>query len=145
MKANSAAWHSVDSAARARLEKENQALGSQLGATYKNGSWYKDGKPLYHTGGIAGEMNFRSSQMLMPDEIQAILRKGEPVLTPEQVSQLVGTGQATERTVNHNYYGPLIENSGDVHLEDKADIESYNREQVHIVRQMIARGEQVDG
>ncbi|MGI2294181.1 hypothetical protein [Paenibacillus sp. GXUN7292] len=147
MQANSAAWHTADSAARQRLSAENKAIGTSLGATYNNGEgrWYKDGVPLYHSGGIVGEMNFRSPELLMPDEIVSILRRSETVLTPEQVSGLVEAGQSAGRTINHNYYGPLIENSGDVHLEDDTDVESYYREQDHLVRQMIARGERADG
>lgn len=147
MQANSAAWHTADAAGKKRLSEDNKAIGQSMGATYNSteGKWYKNGAPLYHTGGIAGEMNFRSAELLMPDEIVSILRRSETVLTPDQVSSLVGAGQPEGRAVTHNYYGPLIENSGDVHLEDDADIESYHREQEHLARQLIARGERADG
>ncbi|MEK3882428.1 phage tail tape measure protein [Paenibacillus sp. PL2-23] len=149
MQANSAAWHSADAAGKKQLSEANKAIGSSMGANYNSaeGRWYKNGVPIYHVGGVAGEMNFRSPEMLMPDEINAILRRGETVMTPEQVDSLVAaaSGQSTGRTVMHNYYGPFIENSGDVHLEDDTDIESYYREQEHLVRQMIARGERADG
>jgi hypothetical protein len=147
MQANSAAWHSANAAGKKQLSDDNKAIGASMGATYNSaeGKWYKNGVPLYHSGGIAGEMNFRSAYELAPDEINAILRRGEPVLTPDQVSSLVGAGQEQSKVIHHNYNAPLIENSGDVHLEDDADIESYHREQEHLVRQLIARGERADG
>lgn len=141
MKANSAAWHSADAAARKRLEADNHALGSQIGATYKNGRWLLDGAPLYHSGGIAGEMNFRSPKLLMPDEIAAILKRGEPVLTPQQISSLVSAGSSNQAPVVNNYNAPLIEHSGDIILEDQADIRSYQSEQASVAQQLLAKGE----
>jgi len=144
MEANSNAWHTSSKEQKQTLSDSNKKLGEKLGAQYnsKEGKWYKDGIKLFHTGGIAGAGNFSAGNMLMPDEIAAILRTGEVILTPQQITDLVmkrDTGD--EKIIHHNYYGPLIENSGDVRLEDQADINSYHREQDHLVRQMIARGE----
>ncbi|RJE90672.1 phage tail tape measure protein [Paenibacillus sp. 1011MAR3C5] len=144
MEANSKAWHTEGKDQKQKLSDSNKELGEKLGAHYnsKEGKWYKDGVKLFHTGGIAGVSNFSAGNMLMPDEIAAILRAGEVILTPQQITDLVMKREAgEERIVHHNYYGPLIENNGDVRLEDQADINSYHREQDHLVRQMIARGE----
>ena len=48
----------------------------------------KKNMPKYHTGGVAGEFNFRSSAGLDPDEMLALIRKGENVLTDKQVGAL---------------------------------------------------------
>lgn len=143
MMANSGMWSSASADERRRLDAENERLGASIGATKNTneGKWYKaDGTPLYHTGGIAGEMNFRSGDMLMPDEIGAILKRGEPVLTTEQIGSLVGSGAQGKQVVN-NYNGPLVEHSGDVILEDQADIRTYHKEQDEVARQLLAKGE----
>lgn len=143
MQANSAAWSSASASERKRLEAENQRLGTSIGATYKSsdGRWYKsDGTPLYHSGGIAGVANFQSGSRLLPDELSAILRVGESILTPQQIRSLAGAGDAG-KSVTNNYYGPLVEHSGDVRLEDGTDIRTYHREQSDIARQLLARGE----
>lgn len=90
MKANSAAWNSTDdSGKRASYENANeflaQTLGSYLGKPVqkKNGVWYLGDQELYklstyHTGGIAGD-----TPTLKQDEVMAILKKGEPVLSED--------------------------------------------------------------
>lgn len=145
MIANSAEWNGGTPERRKELEAQNQMLGTSIGATYNSskGRWMKaDGTPLYHTGGIAGEMNFRSGDDLMPDEINAILKRGEPVLTPQQVASLVSSGSNNQpASVVNNYNAPLIEHSGDIILEDQADIKSYHSEQSTVAQQLLAKGE----
>ncbi|MBB6689905.1 hypothetical protein H7B90_00675 [Cohnella xylanilytica] len=146
MQANSDAWKTASAAERKALEAANEKLGASIGATKNSGTgvWSDaSGKPLYHTGGIAGVANFRSEDRLLPDELAAILRIGEPVLTPKQVGSLVTAGAGGGDTI-HNYYGPLIEHSGDVLLEDEADIKTYNREQESLARKLYARGGRLD-
>ncbi|MFC4103596.1 hypothetical protein [Paenibacillus xanthanilyticus] len=103
------------------------------------------GVPLFHTGrdGATG-LTFASGDRLMPDEITAILRKDEYVFTPDQVRSLVG-GNGRGASVVNNFNAPLIENNGDVVLEDQADIKTYHREQSDVARQLIARGERLNG
>lgn len=49
MQSNSEAWHSASPEEKERLEAENQALGSILGADFDSasGTWSKDGESLY--------------------------------------------------------------------------------------------------
>jgi hypothetical protein len=141
MQANSIAWHSADAAGRKRLSADNKALGDQIGATYnsQDGRWYKDNVPLYHTGGIAGEMNFRSPYDLAPDEIGAILRRGEPVLTKDQVGSLVNA-QAGGAQIN---IAKFIEVNEPV-FEDGIDMRAFGREAgneaADILRKQLAGG-----
>ncbi|MFM9327960.1 hypothetical protein [Paenibacillus mesotrionivorans] len=89
MKSNANAWWTASDSGRKQIEAESQALGASIGASYNNGSWYKNGVPLFHTGGIAGGMSFASGSALASDELRAILRAGEVTLTPEQVKSVV--------------------------------------------------------
>lgn len=97
MKYNSEAHHTADTAEKARLNKANLGLGSQLSSIIgrtvvrgDDGVWYLDrvGGPklyetypysTYHTGGIVGD-----DSTLKQDELFAKLKKGEAVLTEEQ-------------------------------------------------------------
>ncbi|WP_217597174.1 hypothetical protein [Cohnella sp. GbtcB17] len=124
MVANSQAWKTASAAERASLQEANQKLGAQLGATYNaaTGRWMKNGVPLYHTGGIAGIMNFSQPDMLLPGEVAAILQQGEPVLTPKQVGSLVGSGAPQvhiERLVGVEVNEAVI--------EDGVDMKAYER------------------
>jgi hypothetical protein len=146
MQANSAAWKTASTTERKALEAANEKLGASLGATKNSatGKWTDvNGNPLYHTGGIAGLMNFRSGDELLPNELAAILKVGEPVLTPQQISSLVGAGAGSGDTII-NYNAPLIEHNGDIRLEDEADIKTYNREQESLVRRLYAKGGRLD-
>lgn len=54
----------------------------------------KDGKSMggmikYHTGGLAGVTNFSSAKKLRPNEVQAIMERGEIALQPGQIRSLV--------------------------------------------------------
>lgn len=51
MKDNSTKWSSASASERLQIEKENQILGKEIGATYhpNSGVWEKDGKHLYHS------------------------------------------------------------------------------------------------
>jgi hypothetical protein len=129
MQANSAAWRSAaDETARAAYAKANLSLGDSIGSVYNSaeGVWYKNGLPLYHSGGIPGEMGFMSGSMLLPDEVYAILKRGEPVLTQDQLGSLVsavssGGGGATvhiEKFMEVN----------DPHFEDGIDLRAFGRE-----------------
>jgi TP901 family phage tail tape measure protein len=127
MMANSNAFPSASAAEKKRLEADNERLGASIGAT-KNasqGKWYKaDGTPLYHTGGIAGEMNFRSGDMLMPDEISAVLKRGEPILTPQQIGSLVSAGGGPGATITIEKFMEV----NDPRFEDGIDLRSFGRE-----------------
>jgi len=142
MMANSAGWGGASPEEKKRLEQANTDLGTSMGWTRKNdGHWYKpDGSLVYHTGGIAGEMNFRSSQMLMPDEIQAVLKRGEPVLTPQQIGSLVGA-KSGGSTVIEKIVGVEMH---DVAIEDSIDLRSYERsggnEAAEILRKQLTGG-----
>ncbi|WP_409346765.1 hypothetical protein [Paenibacillus sp. MBLB4367] len=144
MQQNSAAWHSASDSQRRQLEAANRALGSSIGANYIDGTWYKNGTPLYHSGGIAGEMNFRSKSKLMPDELYAILRRGEPVLTPEQVASIAGGGR-TEQKPSIVIHGSLISHEGDVRLEDDTDVRTYWNERELAAQRLLAGGIRDDG
>ncbi|MFD2116336.1 hypothetical protein ACFSTH_08375 [Paenibacillus yanchengensis] len=144
MIANSAAWASANPAERARLSEENDRLGASIGAVKNEmqGRWYKpDGTPLYHSGGIAGEMNFRSADQLMPDEITAILKRGEPVLTPQQIGSLVSASAGNGGASIH------IEKFMEVNepvFEDGIDLRSFGRdtgnEAAEILRKQLTGG-----
>jgi hypothetical protein len=45
---------------------------------------------IYHSGGIAGMMNFASGKALKANEISAIMQKGEIALQPKQLAHLLG-------------------------------------------------------
>lgn len=143
MMANSAAWGSSSDSDRRRLEQDNNDLGTNQGWTRKpDGHWYTpEGKLVYHTGGIAGEMNFRSGNDLMPDEIQAVLRRGEPVLTPQQVGSLVDAGSGGSKIYVDKIVGVEMH---DVVVEDEIDLRSYERtggqEAVEILRKKMSGG-----
>jgi|GEM_PF-3497274 hypothetical protein len=145
MEANAAAWHNASPEEKKKLEAANQQLGSSIGASYNSntGKWTsKDGTPLFHTGRNTDGSTFRSGDTLMPDELNAIIRQNEYVFTPQQLGTLVGSSGKPQ--IANNYYGPLIEHSGDVYLEDDVDLKTYHQEQNQIARQLLARGERVD-
>jgi TP901 family phage tail tape measure protein len=55
MKVNSRKWNETSEENRKReLEEANKWMGEQIGANYEFGTWYKDGLPLYHNGGVVG-------------------------------------------------------------------------------------------
>ncbi|SEM81921.1 hypothetical protein [Paenibacillus sp. OV219] len=98
----------------------------------------------YHTGGIAGQVPFRIGDKLMPDELHSILRMGEVTLTPKQVGSLVASTQNQQAApIINNYNAPLVQHSGDVRLEDQADIQSYWGERDAVAQRMLARGERL--
>lgn len=95
--------------------KSNQQLFLEnlVSAGGGNGEWAKNelANHRYHTGGIAGVMNFASGMSLKPDEISAVLRKGEPIFTGAQIGGLVdrmfgsgssGGGSSSDSTLNVN-------------------------------------------
>ena len=97
MKANSQAHHSASTEEKARLNKANLDLGDELEALIgrtvvrgDDGVWYLDkvgGAQLYttypystyHTGGVVGDQPTTEQ-----DEMFALLKKGEAVLTEQQ-------------------------------------------------------------
>lgn len=142
MQQNSDDWNKPGTD-KAALAAANQELGKSIGATYNSaeGTWYKDGNPLYHSGGIAGEMNFKSDTLLLPDELYAILKRGEVVTTREQIGSLVGAvagGSKEKPSVTIN--GPLISHTGDVLLEDDADVRTYWSERDLAAQRLLAEG-----
>jgi len=143
MMANSAAWSGASAAEKQRLEQDNMRLGTSQGWMRKpDGHWYTpDGQLVYHTGGIAGEMNFRSADNLMPDEVQAVLKRGEPVLTPQQVGSLVSAGGGGAKVTIEKIVGVEMH---DVVMEDEIDLRAYERtggnEAVDILRKKLSGG-----
>jgi hypothetical protein len=95
MKQNSDAWNkTTDQATRYNLEYANRQYGSQIGATYKNGTWYKNGLPLYHEGGEVGVQGTSFSKWLAglgSNEIGAILKKTEVVMNNpiQNIAQII--------------------------------------------------------
>jgi cell wall-associated NlpC family hydrolase len=47
------------------------------------------GMPHYHTGGLAGIMNFANADSLKPNEVKAVLMRGEPVFSGGQLGSLM--------------------------------------------------------
>jgi len=86
MRENSGKWDSADPTRKKELEEANQWIGEQLGATYKNGTWFKQGLPLYHDGGIVGGSGTTLIEKLHKmlnlgsDEQLSILKEGELVI-----------------------------------------------------------------
>jgi hypothetical protein len=70
---------------------------------YGSKSGYVGPQFVYHTGGLAGMMNFSSPNGLKPDELQAVLRQGEGVFTQKQISSLVGASNTTHNGGDVNF------------------------------------------
>ncbi|MDT8975021.1 phage tail tape measure protein [Paenibacillus sp. chi10] len=93
MISNSKKWKlTTDEKERKRLEEENRKLGKEIGAVYKYGTWYKDGKPLHQfdTGGYTGDWNGNSGKL-------ALLDKKELVLNAEQTKHILDTARIVEQ------------------------------------------------
>ncbi len=127
MQANSRNWHNADAAGKSSLAADNEKLGNLVGATYDPGSgkWMLNGVPLYHTGGRAGEFNFRMPDMLMPDEILGILKRSENVLTDKQIGSLIGAVQGGGQTIIERQ---VIMEMHDTVIEDALDLQSLQRQ-----------------
>ncbi|RAV03039.1 hypothetical protein [Paenibacillus sp. YN15] len=129
MKSNAAAWWTASESGRKQIEAESQTLGASIGASYNNGSWYKNGVPLFHSGGVAGGMSFASGSALASDELRAILRQGEVILTPDQVRSVVESVSARSGKGG----GDTIITVGDIMpianatFEDEIDIKAAER------------------
>ncbi|WP_010498397.1 phage tail tape measure protein [Paenibacillus elgii] len=86
MKLNSQEWNRADQNRKKELEQANQWMGENIGATYGNGTWFKNGLPLYHDGGIVGgkgtPLMERLHKMLNlgDGEELSILKQGELVI-----------------------------------------------------------------
>lgn len=83
MKENSILWHTADAKLKKDLESANQKLGQSIGGKYnsRTGTW------TYHDGienGLVGDIPFDKNT-----EIIAKLAKGEAVLNPEQMSNMI--------------------------------------------------------
>ncbi|GIP32606.1 phage tail tape measure protein [Paenibacillus sp. J2TS4] len=95
MKKNSELWHQ-DPINREKYQQDNQKIGSQIGATYNapEGTWYKNGLPLFHDGGIVGGKGssiVESLHMLFnlgSDERLSILKNGELVVKSNPITDL---------------------------------------------------------
>jgi len=93
MISNSKKWKlTTDEKERKKLEEENQKLGKEIGAVYKYGTWYKDGKPLYQfdTGGYTGDWNGNFGKL-------ALLDKKELVLNAEQTKHILDTARIVDQ------------------------------------------------
>ncbi|TVX86123.1 hypothetical protein FPZ44_24395 [Paenibacillus agilis] len=93
MKRNSWRWKNAGSKAEKDIYyKANQKLGADIGATYKNGSWYKNGKKLYElrSGGYTGDWSGDGGRL-------AVLHKKELVLNEDQTRNILDTARIVER------------------------------------------------
>lgn len=93
MISNSKKWKlTTDENERKKLEEENRKLGKEIGAVYKYGTWYKDGKPLHQfdTGGYTGDWNGNSGKL-------ALLDKKELVLNAEQTKHILDTARIVDQ------------------------------------------------
>lgn len=118
MYANSLTWWS-DKDKQAQVKARNQYLGSLLpalgiNASYSNGDWFvgnellfeKYKKYIYHSGGIAGN-NGTPRQ----DEVMALLKKGEPVLSSAHergLYRMVDFTQALANRVKDMMQNPAV-------------------------------------
>lgn len=98
MKANSSSWNNASQSERDTLSAENKKLGGYLqGLTGQsvfidtNGEWWIGNKKLYdvYHGGL--DKGYVGNNTGSADEILAILRKGELVLTKEQAAKIAQT------------------------------------------------------
>ena len=92
MMVNSEKWSEAsDSDTQVRLHRRNQALGSQIGAVYKDdGHWYKNGMRLYHSEKYSDEASQYIdvlNKSLAPDEEIAVIRSDESVLKPSTLEK----------------------------------------------------------
>jgi hypothetical protein len=67
--------------------------------------YYNNGKPVYHTGGFAGLMNFASPHRLKTDEVDAIMKYGEVALQPKQINSLAQSFMDGANGVGATYAG----------------------------------------
>lgn len=95
--------------------------------------------PRYHSGGIAGIMHFSNPNYLMPNEIRAVLKYGEPTFTKDQFASLLSTVSKSKETAEHQ---PILLKFGDVYLNgDKAEYERFWRTGADIIdRQLRSKG-----
>ena len=148
MSANAKAWHTADKAGKERLSAENQRLGASIGASKdaSTGKWFdNDGTPLFHTGrdGVTGG-TFSAGDMLMPDEITAILRDNEYVFTPGQLRSLLDGvgGRGGGNTYIEKVVGVEMH---DTTLEDEIDMRAIGRTGVDMAEAMRRSGYQGTG
>lgn len=94
MKHNSELWHKNPNS-RASVEQENQRMGAEIGATYQDGTWYKNGLPLYHNGGVVGKKGSKLIDYLHrvlnigSNEELAVLKQGELVVRDNPMSNII--------------------------------------------------------
>jgi len=90
MKSNAVKWASASKSEQLALEDRNLTLGTSIGATRDlNGRWWRNGVPLYHTGGVIGEHPTQNQKdILMYGE------KGELVLTKEMQKNFLSMPKA---------------------------------------------------
>lgn len=72
MKANSEEWPYASPARQDELEWINEQYGQSIGASKKNGLWYKNGVRLYHNGGTVGG----AGQFPLADKLHRLLNLG---------------------------------------------------------------------
>lgn len=153
MAANAKAWHDAkvagDTTAMATAANDNKALGASIGATYNSGlgRWFGEGgTPLFHTGrdGDTGR-TFNAGDILMPDEITAILRRDEYVFTPGQLRSLIdGAGGRGGGDVYHIERVVGLE-MNDARIEDEIDLRALGRAGADAAAEMRRSGFQTTG
>ncbi len=94
MKANSREWHNSNDDEKNELNLRNTDLADSLGLTSdnynkKDGRWYKDGLPLYHTGRLTETAEEFFEDILKKDEEPAIVLSSESIIPDEYLSDFL--------------------------------------------------------
>ncbi|MGG4105144.1 phage tail tape measure protein [Paenibacillus lautus] len=106
MRMNSKRWKDAKTEEERKTYYDaNQKLGASIGATYKNGSWYKGGKKLYElrTGGYTGDWSGDGGRL-------AVLHKKELVLNEDQTKHILDTARIMEKVKSITPTASLLNN-----------------------------------
>lgn len=96
MKKNSNEWNNTnDETRRQQLENANESMGRMLGASKMYGTWYKDGLPLYHEGGVVGK-----SSSNLSDLVNNLFNVGS---NEQAIKALVGEVMIPEKNIASNF------------------------------------------
>lgn len=146
MRNNSTLWHVSDSATQKKLHDENKKLATSIGATYNSTDkkYYKDGKPLYDSGGVleglGGIKATADDEIVLPPNITKKILDPKKNILFEKFTDNLGTlfnldqmpiaqipfaisqsglklpNSTTNRTTSVNY-----NMNGDVHITESED------------------------